>query len=112
MTIDELQTFMIQWNEKFPIDRWWRKKHNVSFLSSEHRECSFTAQMMEYQEDVFFAKAIKEQDNNDDPYTPNIGEWLKRDYSEEINQDDIERFRAEAAELEKFEEDTEQENNG
>lgn len=58
-----------------------------------------------------FAKAIKEQEN-DDPYIPNIGEWLKRDYSEEINQDDIELFRAEAAELEKFEEDTEQENNG
>ena len=67
--------------------------------------------MMEYQEDVLFAKAIKEQEN-DDPYIPNIGEWLKRDYSEEINQDDIELFRAEAAELEKFEEDTEQENNG
>lgn len=111
MTIEELRTFMIQWNNKFPIDRWWRKKHNISFLSLEHRECSFIAQLLEYQEDVLFAEASKEE-KQDDPYIPNMGEWLKRNASDEIDEYDVEQFRAEAAEMAKFEEMTEEENNG
>lgn len=101
MTIDEVRDFMIQWNIKFPVDKWWRKKHGIPFLSPEHRECSFMAQLMEFEEDRLFSQAMQEE--NKDPYIPNIGDWLKRDDSEEISDYDIDEFRAEAEELAKLE---------
>lgn len=98
MTIDELKTFMIQWNNRFPYDRWWRKKHGIAFMSEEHRKCSFVAQRMEFEEDSIFSEIRKKElDKNDDVYTPNIGEWLKREDSGIIEEYDIEAFRREAA---------------
>lgn len=41
MTADEIKRFMIRWNNRFPVDHWWRKKHNVPFLSALHKEQSF-----------------------------------------------------------------------
>lgn len=98
-TIDEIRTFMIQWNNKFPIDSWWRRKHNIAFMSPEHRECSFIAQLMEYEEEQLFMKARQQkekEEKNEDPYIPNIGQWLKSDNSDEIGVNDIEAFREEA----------------
>lgn len=103
MTVDDLRTFMIQWNNRFPIDRWYRKKHNIAFLSPEHRECSFIAQMLEYQEEKLFQEA-KEEASRKDNYVPNVGQWLKESDSTEINENDIEAFRQEAMRLYELEE--------
>lgn len=110
MVIEDFKTFMIKWNNRFPIDRWWRKKHNVAFLSPEHRECSFLSQMMEFQEDQIFRKMekeIEEDENSQDKYVPNIGDWLKVELIEgEISIGEIEDFEKEAAELDRFSKNT------
>jgi len=31
---------VISWNSKFPFDRRWRKKHQISFNSNRHREAN------------------------------------------------------------------------
>nr|DAT83583.1 MAG TPA: Protein of unknown function (DUF321) [Caudoviricetes sp.] len=113
MTIDDLRTFMIQWNNKFPYDRWWRKKHGVAFLSPEHRGCSFIHQMMEFEEDMMFNQVLTEKtEKENDPYIPNIGEWIKRSNSIEIEEYDIASFRAEAEMMAKLEEIEKEKNHG
>lgn len=95
MTIKDCKDFMIQWNNNFPIDRWWRTKHNVAFLSPDHRKCSFLDQLLEYQEDLLFFEMKKEEEKIEkDKYIPNIGEWMKYDEEKinEISEDDIEDF--------------------
>lgn len=108
MTVEDIKTFMIRWNNQFPIDFWWRKKYNIPFLSQKHRECSFIHQLMEFQEDRLYKEIedqIKQEELDYDKYTPNTGEWLKVDISNsntsrEIQDSDIEAFLEEARRIE------------
>lgn len=104
MTIDDLRTFMIQWNNRFPYDRWWRKRHGVAFLSPEHRGCSFIHQLMEYEEELMFNRVLQEEkEKEQNSYIPNMGDWIKRENSNDIDEYDLEMFRREAAELAELE---------
>ncbi len=47
----KIKSSTIDWNNRFPLDRWWRKKYNVSYLSEEHRKSTFFNQYFEYLED-------------------------------------------------------------
>lgn len=49
---DEIRGFVIKWNNDFPIDRWWREKHNVAFGSKFHKEVDFIQMFLEYEEDL------------------------------------------------------------
>lgn len=70
---DLIQDFVLKWNYRFPVDRWWREKHKVAFNSPEHRNSSFWDQMFEYREDVMYVN-IERQDQKE--YQPNEGDWL------------------------------------
>lgn len=91
MNNEELKKFVVQWNNRFPIDRWWRNKHKVAFLSEEHRKCSFFNQLMEFEEDkIFFElqkKKEEEKKKKTTEYIPNIGSWLNVD--REVSADDV-----------------------
>jgi hypothetical protein len=108
-TIEDIKAFMIRWNNSFPYDFWWRKKHNIAFMSPAHRECSFISQLMEFQEDQLFKEYEKNQDKDVPEYIPNMGQWLKNDYnsdsiaSREITQDDVDLFLEEAKAIEEKE---------
>ena len=67
-----MKQFMIQWNNRFPVDHWWREKHGIAFLSPAHRETSFIAQRLEFEEDRLFKELLEEKD-----YTPNKGDFMK-----------------------------------
>lgn len=100
MNFDEIDRFIIKWNNNFPIDRWWRQKHNIAFMSPEHRQVSFIHQLIEFREDVLYNKTSSKKDNNNEEYIPNIGNWLKRPYNkEDFSKFDIESFREEAERL-------------
>lgn len=73
MDKENVREKIINWNVNFPIDRWWRKKHNIAFNSSAHREISFLDQLFEFEEDLLF-NTIEHDD-----YIPNTGNWLKND---------------------------------
>lgn len=109
-TVEDIKSFMIRWNNEFPYDSWWRKKHNIAFMSPAHRECSFFHQMMEFQEDVLFDEYEQKKKNaKEEKYIPNIGQWLKKDdldsnsHSNEITENDIEVFLEEARAIEERE---------
>ena len=63
--------FMIQWNLKFPLDRWYRKKYGIPFMSKQHRESSFLDIRREWEEDQLFAEVEARG-----RYEPNRGDFL------------------------------------
>lgn len=60
MESSELEQAVVSWNNRFPLDRWWRNKHEVAFMSPVHRESSFLYQLFEFEEDKLFSKAATE----------------------------------------------------
>lgn len=79
----DIKRFVIWWNNNFPLDYWWRTKHNIPFNSSNHREVDFIDQKFEYEEEKIYkdirdkSKQEKEDmDNADKPYHE-TGLWLR-----------------------------------
>lgn len=68
---NEYREFMVKWNLKFPIDRWYREKHKIPFMSKQHRESSFLNMRLEWEEDRLF-KEIDEE-----VYEPGKCDFLK-----------------------------------
>ena len=56
---NRVSAFIIEWT-KFPIDLWWRKKYNVPFGSKAHREMNFIDMAIDYQETLYWNKAVNE----------------------------------------------------
>ena len=50
------------WTSSFPIDRWWRKKHEVAFGSKEHFSSSRIDMTLEYVEDKIFEEISKKSE--------------------------------------------------
>lgn len=69
--MDSIQEFVRQWNYRFPVDYWWRRKHKVAFNSREHRISNFWDQMYEFHEDAMY-KSFQEENT----YKPNENDWL------------------------------------
>lgn len=73
-----VENFCIDWSIQFPIDRWWRQKHNVAFNSRAHRELSLWDMRFEFEEFLLFEK------NKMRPkYDPTSGEYLRSDMIED-----------------------------
>jgi len=70
--LEEVRDYVIEWDSRFPIDRWWRKKYNIAFNSPRHRESSFLDQLIEFEEDKLF-KELEEGET----YVPNTGDFLR-----------------------------------
>lgn len=69
--IDKLNTkslreFIIFWDNKFPFDLWWRKKYNIPFNSSKHREISLLDMKIEWIEELLVKKHEKLQSEKKD----------------------------------------------
>lgn len=71
MDKNSIRDSVIDWNIRFPIDKWWRKKYNIAFNSKSHRESNFLDQLFEYEEEKLFSELSSEN-----KYIPGIGEWL------------------------------------
>ena len=56
------KSFLIEWNYKFPIDRWWRQKYSIPLFSPQHLEMSQIDIMMEYVEDKLFQELFLQRD--------------------------------------------------
>ena len=74
---NKIEQKILDWSERFPLDRWWREKHKIPFMSSAHREVSFLDQLFEWYEDQLvneYKENIKE-----DEYIPNSSNFIKFD---------------------------------
>lgn len=68
-----IRGFVLEWNTKFPIDRWWREKHSVAFNSAPHREVSVIDMRIEWEEDELYSKL-----RADSGYTINSGDIFRK----------------------------------
>lgn len=57
-----ISDFIRNWNEQYPLDRWWRKRYNIPFGSPEHLKTSFIDQVIEFGEDEYFEKLKAEKE--------------------------------------------------
>lgn len=73
---------VIRWNNQFPVDYWWRKKHNIAFMSDKHRASNFWDQMFEFYEDTLINKSLDHQE-----YQINNNTYLK--IKDDISLDDV-----------------------
>ena len=80
---NNLQEFIYHWSITFPIDKWWRNKHNVPFGSKRHRDICPIDQLIEYKEDQIFRRLS----NGIPKYDPGAGNWLNKDESQKIDID-------------------------
>lgn len=69
-TQEELEHFIIKWNNANPLDYFWRKKYNIAFGSEEHKRVNFLDQAIDYHEERLMKKhrenLTKLQDKEDD----------------------------------------------
>jgi hypothetical protein len=52
--------FILEWNRKFPLDKWWRDKYNIPLFSSKHLEISQIDVTLEFFETVLIQRAEQE----------------------------------------------------
>jgi len=79
---------VVEWNLRFPLDAWWRKKHKVPFGSERHLQVSQLDIAFEFMEDQLFNTEQKEEDQY--AYEPGMRNWLKpRERFEEMKSSDL-----------------------
>ena len=81
---DDLKKFVYRWNVDYPIDRWWRMKHNIRFGSPEHRVSSLVDQLVEWEEDQIYSGAF--QESQKEKYIQDSGNYLKVREVEELDE--------------------------
>jgi len=55
---EDLDSFLLFWNNKFKYDRTWRKKHNIAFGSEEHLKANQIDIYLDIREDLLAKKAL------------------------------------------------------
>ncbi len=94
-----VKDFVRRWNYRFPVDYWWRKKHEVFFNSPEHRNSNFWDQFFEYEEDKMYELLRQKKE-----YEPNEDDWLNiKEEEEDVSVE--ERIEDAMLELQKFKKD-------
>ena len=56
----DFRRLVIDWNNRYPLDRWFRKKHNIRFNSSQHRGANLLDIYFEFIEEKIYSDAQKE----------------------------------------------------
>jgi hypothetical protein len=52
-----VRDIVIMWNNRFPLDVWWRQRHKIPFGSIEHRAASYVSMVFEFIEYAEFEMA-------------------------------------------------------
>jgi len=88
----QVKDFVVEWNLKFPIDKWWRQRHKVAFNSQNHRDVSFIDIRFEYEEEKAYNELMSKGS-----YKPNSGNWINVDEKTEFLTDEekVEKFKKE-----------------
>jgi hypothetical protein len=86
-----IKQFVLLWNNRYPLDRWFRKRYSVTFNSQEHRKSNLLDVYFEFLEESVFEKSNKNlsiQKQKEDKYKKNG--WLQERSVkfEEINLND------------------------
>lgn len=94
---NDIESFIYKWNATYPIDRWWREKHSVSFNSPQHRVISFLDMYIEWYEEQLYNKTREVSIKNIEYKS---GDWLVEHKEVVSIEDEIKAF--EKMDLSKF----------
>lgn len=69
-----IKDFVLHWDNALPFDLWWRKKHNIAFNSSAHKEVSFFDQVFEYKEHLMLKRDLETDEFTKDEMKYNMSQ--------------------------------------
>lgn len=84
---EKVTNFINNWHRKFLLDLWWRRKYNVPFGSSAHKEMNFIDMLTEYQEEFIIKKAKDDYNKKDEMEFKEEDERIVHVSKEEIDED-------------------------
>ena len=77
----DVKRYVMYWNVRFPIDKWWRFKHKIPFGSERHLEASFIDMLFEYEEEAMYREYFKslseENSKGENVYEPGSGDIFR-----------------------------------
>ncbi len=89
---DQIKDFVIRWNNKFPLDSWYRRKYGIAFNSQKHREVSFLDMLVEYEEEQLFKRLLEERDSESNEDGVEVVKMTKKELDKEFDDLDISQF--------------------
>lgn len=76
-----IQEFTERWNDAIPIDRWYRKKYNIPFNSSSHKQICLADMFYEFWEFINYEyiplKTKKKNNEKEEKYVRGEGNFMK-----------------------------------
>ena len=92
--VEDVKKFILVWNSKNLIDRWWRRKYNIPLFSEAHLNAKHTDMFMEFLEDRIFRENSKDKDKNGnlaDVYRAGSGDIFKVSI-QELTEDEFDKL--------------------
>ena len=93
---------IIDWDNKYPVDLWFRKKYNIPFGSEQHRNSSLIHMCMEFVEFVELQRSrIVETTEEEEFFNEDVSEtgksteivkMTKKDIDDEFDDIDLDDF--------------------
>jgi len=89
---ENFQTFLVEWNNAFPCDRWYRKKYNIGFNTPKHRALCQIDIMLEFLEDELVRDSKKQieaiekrrEELKQGKWLSDLGDYLTPEENQEI----------------------------
>ena len=104
MTKQELTSYIVSWNIKYPYDKTWRSKYKVPIFSPSHKQMCLADIWMEIEEERLYDEAVekyrdekKEREEGsvtslrDKPYIKGYGNWLSA-AEDKMSQEEIDNL--------------------
>lgn len=96
-TQNSVDRFLFNWHD-FPFDYWWRKKYNIPFGSSAHREMSFIDMYIEWREDMIVNRSLEQAEQQEEeelgmsPAPSNVVKMSQQEIEDDYENLDLEKF--------------------
>lgn len=71
--IEDIREFVLSWNVKYPIDRWYRERYKMPFNSAIHRDTFLIDILIEWEEYQLYKDLLTQEE-----YKPNTNNWMKK----------------------------------
>lgn len=83
-----IKSFIIRWNNEYPLDKAFREKYKIPFNSPQHREINQMDILYEFYEDSLIKESIENQEErNEKQKLFEKGVWLNENISSSLNED-------------------------
>jgi len=86
-----LQDLVLNWNNAWKFDFWWRQKYNIPFGSETHRSISQIDIKFDYLENLLAKKQQDEMKRLDEgrKKLTETGEWIRENEANQKRQDEL-----------------------